>query len=44
LRGALAAATWLLGQVTEQRKRCFEGVFVRLAARLPLANQAAATR
>ncbi|MET0582109.1 MAG: hypothetical protein ABWZ08_09075, partial [Pseudoxanthomonas sp.] len=31
----IAAATWLLGQVTEHRKEWFEAQFVRLAAQLP---------
>lgn len=41
---AIAAATWLVGQVTEHRKWWFEGVFARLAARLPLTERPAATR
>lgn len=36
----IVAATWLIGQVTEQRKWWFERVFARIAARLPFANQA----
>jgi peptidoglycan/LPS O-acetylase OafA/YrhL len=33
LLALIAAATWVIGQVTERRKGWFEGVFVRLAAR-----------
>ena len=40
----VAAATWLVGQVTEQRKGWFEAVFARMAARLPLADRPGATR
>ena len=32
----IAGATWVIGQVTEHRKGWFEGMFVRLAARLSL--------
>lgn len=38
----IAGATLLVGQVTEHRKAWFEGVFVRLAARLPVGNRATA--
>jgi peptidoglycan/LPS O-acetylase OafA/YrhL len=34
LLALIALATWVIGQVTEHRKRWFENVFVRLAARL----------
>lgn len=40
----IAAATWLVGQVTEQRKGWFEAVFVRMAARLPFADEASAAK
>jgi peptidoglycan/LPS O-acetylase OafA/YrhL len=35
LVAAIAASTWVIGQVTERRKGWFEALFLRLAARLP---------
>jgi hypothetical protein len=40
----IAAATWLVGQVTEHRKGWFEALFVRLAARLPFADSASSAK
>lgn len=40
LAGLVVAATWVIGQLTERRKDWFEGLFVRLAARMPLAPAA----
>ena len=38
----IVCATWLVGEVTEQRKSWFERVFVRMAARWPVGNRATA--
>jgi peptidoglycan/LPS O-acetylase OafA/YrhL len=38
----IAGATWVIGQVTEHRKRWFESIVVRLAARWPLWSRATA--
>ncbi len=44
LVGLIAAATWMVGQVTEHRKGWFERFFMWMAARLPLADRASGAK